>query len=60
MDTQTTVVIFALLTAFGLLAIVAVDVVLTTQEAEAKGGKGCIPGLAGYNGSHGRCFHSHS
>jgi hypothetical protein len=60
MATQTTVVIFAILAPFGLLAIVVVDAVLTTQEAEAKLGERCIPGLAGYNGSHGRCFHSHS
>jgi hypothetical protein len=37
MATQTTVVIFAMLAAFGLLAVVAVDIVLDTQEAEAKG-----------------------
>jgi hypothetical protein len=41
MDTQTTVVVFAILAAFGLIAIVAVDIVLTAQEAEAKG---CTPG----------------
>lgn len=37
MNTQITVVIFAILAAFGLVAIVTVDTVLTAQEAEAKG-----------------------
>ena len=33
MDTQTTVIIFAILAAFGLITVVAVDIVLNTQEA---------------------------
>jgi hypothetical protein len=52
MDTQTTMVIFAILAAFGLITIVAVDIVLDTQEAEAKG---CSPGGTGYNASQGKC-----
>jgi hypothetical protein len=51
MDTQTTVLIFAILAAFGLIAIVAVDIVLTAQEAEAKG---CTRSVAA-NASQGRC-----
>jgi hypothetical protein len=53
MSIQTTVVIFAILAAFGLVAIVAVDIVFTTQEAEAKG---CVPGGTGFNASQGKCF----
>ena len=52
MDTQTTMVIFAILAAFGLVAIIAVDIVFITQEAEAKG---CTPGGTGYNASQGKC-----
>ena len=53
MDTQTTMVIFAILAAFGLITVVAVDILLDTQEAEAKG---CQPGGTGYNASLGRCL----
>jgi hypothetical protein len=52
MDTQTTVVIFAILAAFGLITVVAVDVVLNAQEAEAKG---CRTSQA-VNSSKGRCI----
>jgi hypothetical protein len=52
MDTQITAVIFAILAAFGLVAIVAIDIVLTIQEAEAKG---CTPGGTGFNASQGKC-----
>jgi hypothetical protein len=53
MNTQTTMVIFAILAAFGLITVVAVDIVLTGQEAEAKG---CTPFGTGYNASQGRCI----
>ena len=53
MSIQTTVVIFAILAAFGLITVVAVDIMLDTQEAEAKG---CQPFGIGYNASEGRCF----
>ena len=49
--TQTTMVIFAILAAFGLVAIIAVDIALTTQEAEAK----CQVFGTGYNASKGKC-----
>ena len=52
MNTQTTMVILAIMAAFGLIAIVTVDVVLTMQEAEAKG---CTPGGTGFNASKGKC-----
>jgi Flp pilus assembly protein CpaB len=51
MCTQTTVVIFAILAAFGLVAIVAVDIALITQEVEAKGCKNSNAA----NASQGRC-----
>lgn len=58
MDIRTTVVVFAILAAFGLLAIIAVNTVLITQEAEAQG---CINpnapggGSIAVNASQGRC-----
>jgi hypothetical protein len=50
-DTQT-LVIFALVAALGLVTVVAVDVMLTMQEAEARG---CRTSQA-VNASQGRCF----
>jgi hypothetical protein len=55
MDTQTTLVIFALVAALGLVTVVALNVMLTAQEAEA----GCEQGPAvsqAFNASKGRCF----
>jgi Flp pilus assembly protein CpaB len=52
MNKQTTVVFFAILAAFGLITVVAVDIVLDTQEAEAKG---CRTSQA-VNASKGRCI----
>ena len=57
MGIQTTVVIFAILAAFGLVAVVAVDIVPTVQEAEAVGGEGCRPLGTGFNASEEKCFH---
>ena len=54
MDTQTTVVIFAILIAFGLITVVAVDILLTAQEAEAQKPRGCNRSVAA-NASQGRC-----
>jgi hypothetical protein len=54
MDTQTTVVIFAILAAFGLITVVAVDILLTAQEAEAQKPRGCNRSVAA-NASQGRC-----
>ena len=56
MDTQMTLVIFALIPALGLVTVVvAVNVMLTAQEAEA----GCERGAAvnkSLAASNGRCF----
>jgi hypothetical protein len=53
MDTQTSLVIFALVAALGLLTVVAVDIILSMQKAEAGGG--CQTSQA-FNASQGRCF----
>ena len=52
MDTQM-LVIFALVGALGLVTVVAVDVMLTAQEADAAG---CAAGGRAFNASKGRCF----
>jgi hypothetical protein len=51
METQTAIVLFALVAAFGLVTVVAVDIMLTAQETEAK----CRVLSTGYNASRGRC-----
>jgi hypothetical protein len=53
METNSTLVIFAIIAALGLVTVVAVDIMLTTQEAEAKG---CSGGGTGFNASKGKCF----
>jgi hypothetical protein len=50
---ESTRVLFAVVAAVGLVTGVAVDIILTAQEAEAKG---CSPGGTGFNASLGRCF----
>jgi hypothetical protein len=52
METNSTLVIFAIIAALGLVTVVAVDIVLTAQEAEAKG---CRTSQA-VNASKGRCL----
>jgi multidrug efflux pump subunit AcrB len=54
MNSQQTLVIFALVTALGLVTVVAVDVILTIQEAEAQKPRGCNRSVAA-NASQGRC-----
>ena len=54
MNTQKTLVIFALVAVLGLVAIETVDLILTMQAAEARG---CVPGGTGANASQGRCIH---
>jgi hypothetical protein len=58
MEHQNALIIFALVAAFGLMTVVAVDVVLTMQEADAAKPptQGCRNSLA-VNASQGRCFH---
>jgi hypothetical protein len=57
METNSTLVIFALLAALGLVTVVAVDVILTTQEVDAapRPTKGCNNSQAA-NASLGRCI----
>jgi hypothetical protein len=55
METQTALVLFALIAALGLVGVVAVDIMLTAQEAEAKG---CIRSTPA-NASKGRCIQPH-
>jgi hypothetical protein len=52
MESNSTLVIFALIAALGLVSVVAVDVMLTAQEAEAKG---CKVPSTGASASKGRC-----
>ena len=53
METNSTLVIFAIIVALGLVTVVAVDIILTTQEAEAERMFGCG---TGFNASKGKCF----
>jgi phosphopantothenoylcysteine synthetase/decarboxylase len=52
MKNDSTLVIFALVAALGLVTVIAVDIILTAQEAEARG---CRTSIA-FNASKGRCF----
>ena len=56
METNSTLVIFALIAALGLVTVVAVDILLTIQEVDAapRPTKGCNNGVAA-NASQGRC-----
>jgi hypothetical protein len=53
MNVETVVILFAIAAIFGLVGLVAVDIMLTTQEVEAKG---CSGGGTGFNASKGKCF----
>ena len=57
METNSPLVIFALIAALGLVSVVAVDVILTIQEVDAapRPTKGCNRSIA-FNASEGRCF----
>jgi hypothetical protein len=56
METQTAIVLFALVAAFGLVTVVAVDIMFTVQEihADKPPVKGCTRSVAA-NASQGRC-----
>jgi Flp pilus assembly protein CpaB len=54
METHTAIVLFALLTALGLVGVVVVDIMLTAQEVEAQKPRGCNRSVAA-NASQGRC-----
>jgi Flp pilus assembly protein CpaB len=57
METHTVIVLFALVAAFGLVTVVAVDVILTIQEVDAdpRPTRGCNNSQAA-NASLGRCI----
>jgi Flp pilus assembly protein CpaB len=52
MSTESTLIIFAIVAALGLIGVVAVNIILTSEEAEARG---CRTSTA-VNASQGRCF----
>jgi hypothetical protein len=52
MSSESTIVLFAVVAALGLVTIVAVDLILTMQEVDAAG---CRNSVA-VNASKGRCF----
>jgi hypothetical protein len=54
METQTALVLFSLVAAFGLVGVVVIDIMLTAQEAEAQKPRGCNRSVAA-NASQGRC-----
>jgi hypothetical protein len=54
METNSTLVIFAIIAALGLVTMVAVDIILTAQEVEAQKPRGCNRSVAA-NASQGRC-----
>jgi hypothetical protein len=49
---ESTIVLFVLVAGLGPITVVALDLILTMQEAEAK----CRVGGTGYNASKGRCI----
>jgi hypothetical protein len=54
METNSTIVIFALVAALGIVTVIVVDIILTAQEAEAQKPRGCNRSVAA-NASQGRC-----
>jgi hypothetical protein len=54
MSTESTLIIFAIVAALGLVMVVAIDIMLTSQEAEAQKPRGCNRSVAA-NASQGRC-----
>jgi hypothetical protein len=52
MKTNTTLVILAIMASLGLVTVVAVDIMLAAQEAEARESRTSIA----FNASQGRCF----
>jgi len=55
MNTESTMILLAVVAALGLITAVAVDVILTMQEAEAQKPRGCNRSVAA-NASQGRCI----
>jgi hypothetical protein len=54
MNIESTIVLFAVVAALGLVTVVAVDIIMTAQEAEAF--RGCTNPKA-VNASGGKCVH---
>jgi hypothetical protein len=54
MDTKTVAVVFVIFAGFGLVAVFAFDIVLSTQEAEAS--RGCAENSTAFFASEFRCF----
>jgi hypothetical protein len=50
--TTTTMAIFAIVAAMGLISVVAIDIMTSPQEVTARGCKSGVP----FNASEGRCF----
>jgi hypothetical protein len=50
--TTTTLAIFAIVAAMGLVGLVAVEIISISQDSEARGCNRSVP----YNASKGRCF----
>lgn len=55
MNIESTMVLFAVVAALGLITVVVVDVILTIQEVEAQKPRGCNRSIAA-NASQGRCI----
>ncbi|HZC49154.1 MAG TPA: hypothetical protein VE244_08855 [Nitrososphaeraceae archaeon] len=55
MNAQTTLTLFAIIAAVGVLGIVIADTIIAIQEAEAGCERGAAPSTA-VNASQGRCF----
>lgn len=54
MISEKTLIIFAIVAVLGLVSVIAVDIMLTAQEAEAQKPRGCNRSVAA-NASQGRC-----
>jgi hypothetical protein len=54
LNIESTMVLFAVVAALGLVSVVAVDIMLTMQEVEAQKPRGCNRSVAA-NASQGRC-----
>ena len=52
--TTTTLAIFPVVTAMGLVGVVAIGIMSVPEDVEAKG---CAPYNIGFDASQGRCFH---
>jgi hypothetical protein len=61
MEATSTLALFAIVAAMGLIGVVAIEVVSTQQATAAPGCLSTLPrtnGIIGYNASKGRCYNS--